>query len=403
MNTKLVNVFYHKSNEKIKVGRLALNNRKIYFEYDSSFLKTGIKLSPYKLPFKKGVFTDTDNIFDGLFGLFADSLPDGWGKLLIDRYLMSQDFKLSEITALDRLMLIGEFGIGALSYTPVIETTNSNEILNLDQLADSSLEILKGISEKDIESLVANNGSSAGTRPKIMIQLNDNNEILSGNQKLQEGYEHYMVKFPSHLDHLEIGKLEYIYSLMAKDSGIQIPQTKLLRGEKNNYFAIKRFDRDKDDRIHIHSLGALVHSDFRLPTIDYDDILSLTLHLTKDVNELKKAFKLAVFNLFTHNRDDHAKNFSFLLDSNNNWKLSPAYDLTFSYGLRGEHSTTYLNEGKNPTINHLEKLALKHSINGYKTIIKEIHDVIKQFKSYAKEVQLSEKYTDEINKILNLS
>lgn len=396
MNTKLVNVFYNKDDKKLKVGRLALENRKIYFEYDKNFLKSGIELSPYKLPLKGGVFSDMDNMFDGLFGLFADSLPDGWGRLLIDRHLMSQGYNLSQISALDRLMLIGEYGIGALSYEPIIETIDEHKDINLDNLATSSLEILKGTNEKNIETLIANNGSSAGARPKIMIQLNNKNEIIAGNQKLQGGYEHYMVKFSNATDHPEIGKLEYIYSQMAKDAGIEMSDTKLLHGEKNSYFAIKRFDRIKDKRVHVHSLAGLVHTNFRIPTVDYDDILTLTFHLTKDINEVIKVYRLAVFNLVTHNRDDHAKNFSYLLDYNNNWKFAPAYDLTFSYGPGGEHSTIYLNEGKNPTREHLEKLGVKHNIKNYKKIIEEVNKTVAQFKCYAKEVELSLQYAETI-------
>jgi len=396
MNIKLVNVFYNKDDIKLKIGRLALENRKIYFEYDKDFLKSNIELSPYKLPLKKGVFSNSDDMFDGLFGLFADSLPDGWGKLLMDRYLMSQGYNLSQISALDRLMLIGEYGIGALSYEPLIEAINDNKNINLDELATSSLEILKGTNEKNIETLIANNGSSSGARPKIMVQINDKNEILAGNQKLQKGYEHYMIKFPSSMDNPEIGKLEFIYSQMAKDAGIEITETKLLQGEKNSYFAIKRFDRIKDKRVHIHSLAGLVHTNFRIPIVDYDDILTLTSHLTKDINEVIKVFKLATFNLFAHNRDDHAKNFSFLLDYENNWKFASAYDLTFSYGPGGEHSTTYLNEGKTPTKEHLEKLGLKHNIKDCKKIIEDISNTLLQFKNYAKKFDLSSKYTEDI-------
>lgn len=396
MNTKLVNVFYNKDDKKLKVGRLALENRKIYFEYDKNFLKSGIELSPYKLPLKGGVFSDMDNMFDGLFGLFADSLPDGWGRLLIDRHLMSQGYNLSQISALDRLMLIGEYGIGALSYEPIIETIDENKDINLDNLATSSLEILKGTNEKNIETLIANNGSSAGARPKIMIQLNNKNEIIAGNQKLQGGYEHYMVKFSNATDHPEIGKLEYIYSQMAKDAGIEMSDTKLLHGEKNSYFAIKRFDRIKDKRVHVHSLAGLVHTNFRIPIVDYDDILTLTFHLTKDINEVIKVYRLAVFNLVTHNRDDHAKNFSYLLDYNNNWKFAPAYDLTFSYGPGGEHSTIYLNEGKNPIREHLEKLGIKHNIKNYKKIIEDVNKTVANFERYAKEVELSLEYAETI-------
>ncbi|MBW6489105.1 type II toxin-antitoxin system HipA family toxin [Sulfurimonas sp.] len=396
MSIKVVNVYLHTQSQKLKVGRLALKERQIYFEYDGNFLKTGIELSPYKLPLSTGVKVCDERIFDGLFGVFADSLPDGWGKLLIDRQLMSQGVNFAQISSLDRLMMIGEFGTGALSYEPLIQSVNAKKMINLDELAISSQEILKGVSAKNIETLIANNGSSAGARPKIMVQLNKDAHLLPSNQPLVDGFEHYMVKFAGSTDSPHIGKLEYIYSLMAKDAGVDISETKLLQGKENSYFAIKRFDRNGDKRVHIHSLAGLVHSDFRLPSIDYDDILKLTLHLTKDMSEVLKVYRLAVFNLLTHNRDDHAKNFSYLLNENNNWRFAPAYDLTFSFGPGGEHSTTYLGEGRELAKKHLEELAKKHGIKEYKSIIDKIYSVVSNFKKYASDVQLPQKYTDEI-------
>lgn len=399
MSIQKVSVFLNQSKSKQKVGTLLLKDRTIYFEYDSIFLKSKIELSPYKLPLKSGVHICEESFFDGLFGVFDDSLPDGWGKLLLDRHLMSKGIQHRDISALDRLSYIGEYGIGALSYEPIFENIHlTDETIVLDDLAISSQNILKGTSQELLDTLLAIGGSSAGARPKAMIQIDKDDNIIHGSQILQNGYEHYIVKFPSSLDNPNIGKLEYIYSLMAKDANIDIPTTKLLKGKENSYFAIKRFDRIKDERVHIHSAAALVHSNFRMPTLDYDDLLSLTLHLTKDIKECEKMFRLAAFNLFTHNRDDHGKNFSYLLDSKNNWKLSPAYDLTFSYGPGGEHSTTYLGNGKNPTLLELNKLAQKHNIKNSKYIIEEIKDTVSRFKDYAKDVELPKNYTDDIFK-----
>lgn len=397
-----VNVFLNLFNEKVFVGKLALKDRKIYFQYDNNFLKKDINISPYILPLKKELQVCNDIVFDGLFGVFADSLPDGWGKLLLDRHLILKGINFNDITPLDRLCYVGKYGIGALSYEPILEDIgNINNEIILDDLANSSINILNGSSYEVLDTLLAMGGSSAGARPKIMTQLNINNEIVHGSQKLIEGFEHYIIKFPNSNDGLNIGKIEYIYSLMAKNANIQIPETRLLDGKKNSYFAIKRFDRIKDNRLHIHSVAGLTHSDFRVPSLDYDDLLTLCFHLTKDINEVKKLFRLAIFNLFTHNRDDHAKNFSFMLDEKNLWKLTPAYDLTFSYGVGTEHSTTYLNEGKNPTIKHLEKLALKHRIKDYKEIIDEIKTSILDFEKIAKSVELAKNEIKYFNKIFN--
>jgi serine/threonine-protein kinase HipA len=396
-------VFLNSYDKDFFVGTLAYKNKTIYFEYDKSFLTTGIEISPYKLPLKSGVMVCDDDLFEGLFGVFSDSLPDGWGRLLIDRYFIKQQISYHEITPLDRLAYIGKFGIGALSYRPIVNNNiNTIDDINLDQLSNDSSKILSQNCSSNIEDFLVLGGSSSGARPKAMIQIDNNNNIISGSQKLKNGFTHYMVKFASSNDSKDIGKIEYIYSLMAQEAGVEMPQTKLLKGNDGSYFAIKRFDRVDDKRVHIHSVAGLTHSDFRFPILDYDDLLGLTLHLTKDINEMNKMYRLACFNLFSHNRDDHAKNFSFLLDINNNWKLTPAYDLTFSYGPGGEHSTTYLGEGKKPNEQHLIKLANKHNITNAQDIIDEVKSAINNFSFYASKYSLSSQSTKIILQELKL-
>ena len=384
MNVQTIKVYLNIHAQERLVGVIAYKNQQIYFEYEQDFLSSNIQLSPYKLPLKGGIHNCDDTVFDGLFGVFADSMPDGWGKLLLDRYLLRQGINYGDITPLDRLGYIGNYGVGALLYKPYsgdIEQKTSQ--INLDDLALESIKILNDETHQDLKKLLVLGGSSAGARPKVMVQIDQNNNIIAGNQVLEAGYRHYMIKFPSHLDSKDIGKHEYLYSLAAKKANIEMPNTKLLQ---NKYFAIERFDRIADEKVHIHSVAGLTHSDFRYPTLDYDDLLGLTLHLTKDVKEQIKMFRLSVFNLFSHNRDDHAKNFSFLLDENNNWKLAPAYDLTFSQGPGGEHSTTYLGEGKNPTQEHLLKLANKHNIKNANNVILEVKNAIDSLLPQLKEL-----------------
>ncbi len=400
MITKL-EVFLSSYDEELFVGTLAYKDKKIYFEYDKNFLQSGIEISPYKLPLKSGLFVCDDTVFEGLFGVFADSLPDGWGRLLLDRYFLKQNIKYSDITPLDRLAYIGGFGVGALLYKPFVDGVHGEvDDIVLDSLATHSLEILKNETTKDIEKFIELGGSSGGARPKVMIQLNKHNDILCGSSKLKQGFKHYMVKFASSSDSSDVGKIEYIYSLMAKDSKIDMSDTRLLKGNKGSYFAIERFDRIGGDRVHMHSVAGLTHSDFRMPILDYDDLLRLTFHLTKDINEVIKMYRLACFNLFAHNRDDHAKNFSFLLNRDKTWKLSPAYDLTFSYGPGGEHSTTYMGEGKDPKKYHLIDLAKKHNIKNAQKIITEIQNAISNFQKYAKELELNRQSLKLISNLL---
>jgi serine/threonine-protein kinase HipA len=150
----------------------------------------------------------------------------------------------------------------------------------------------------------------------------------------------------------------------------------------------------------MHSVAGLTHSDFRFPTLDYDDLMALTLHLTKNMQEVEKLFRLACFNLFTHNRDDHAKNFSYVMDEKGVWSFSPVYDVTFSSGPGGEHSTMYMGEGKNPTMEHLLKLAQKHGLKKGSVIVEEVKEAVSQWKRFAKVAGVSRKTEQMIAKAI---
>ncbi len=404
MNIQKLTIYLNHSTQKNKLGTLAKKNNKIYFEYSKDFLKTAIEISPYKLPLKAGVQECKDSPYDNLFGVFADSLPDGWGRLLMDRHLLSLGVNPNSLTPLDRLSYVGNFGMGALSYEPCHKTKEfSFDEIVLDDLAKSSADILEGSSEELIDELLLLGGSSAGARPKVMVGMSeDKKSIISGQQSLKSGFSHWMVKFASSSDPKDVGAIEYVYAQLAKDAGLEVPEVSLLESKKGRYFATKRFDRVRDDRIHMHSVAGLTHSDFRFPTLDYDDLLSLCLHLTKNFTEQKKMFRLACFNLFAHNRDDHSKNFSFLMDEKGEWNLSPVYDVTFSFGPAGEHSTTYINEGKNPTINHLKQLAKKHNIKDANKIIDEVKEAVSNWSKYAKEVSINQKMIKEIEGFLRI-
>ena len=337
------------------VGRLAVREHKIYFEYNSAFIKSGIEISPLRLPLQPGLQSFDYDLFEGLPGVFNDSLPDGWGRLLFDRFIRSQGILPSDITPLDRLAHVGSNALGALVFEPDHSAEDTQGDINLDNLATQAQEVLDGT----LAELIALNGSSAGARPKALIGVDDKREhIIHGVHDLPSGYAPWMVKFPNSQDGLDAGAIEYVYALMAKDAGIAMPDVHFFEAKRGaGYFAIKRFDRDGDKRYHMHTACGLLHSDFRTPSLDYEDLIALTGILTRDVREVEKLYQLAVFNVLAHNRDDHSKNFSYLMDSQGRWKLSPAYDLTFSSGPRGEQSTLVMGEGKNPDTKHLLKLA----------------------------------------------
>lgn len=352
-----IKVFLDFADAPAPVGRLAIRDRQIYFEYERSFLERGVEISPLRLPLRTGVQTFDRFLFEGLPGIFNDSLPDGWGRLLLDRSMRAKGILPDVLSPLDRLAHVGRMGMGALVYEPALNESMQAQI-DLDALASHAKEVMEGEADEVLNELLSLNGSSAGARPKAMIGVDSSREnLIHGNQTLPEGYEHWLVKFSNSMDGADAGAIEYVYALMAKDAGLEVSSVHLFPAKTGaGYFATKRFDRVHNKRMHMHTVCGLLHSDFRTPSLDYEDLLALTGKLTHDMREVEKMFRLAVFNVLAHNRDDHSKNFSFLMDEAGEWKLSPAYDLTFSSGLRAEQSTMVVGEGKNPNAEHLIKL-----------------------------------------------
>ncbi|KAB1115015.1 type II toxin-antitoxin system HipA family toxin [Neorhizobium galegae] len=351
--------------ETIPIGRLATRDRRVYFEYDAAFIRKGMEISPLRLPLKPGLTTFDGALFEGLPGVFSDSLPDGWGRLLFDRFTRSQGIAPETLTPLDRLAHVGRSGMGALVYEPDYSVEDADNVLNLDELARQAQDVLDGASEDVLKELLLLNGSSAGARPKAMIGLDaTRRHIAHGVTALPEGHEHWLVKFANSQDGSDAGAVEYVYALMAQEAGVEMPDVHLFPAQKGaGYFATKRFDRNGEKRLHMHTACGVLHSDFRVPALDYEDLIALTGFLTKDIREIEKMFRLAVFNVLAHNRDDHSKNFSFLMDETGQWTLSPAYDLTFSHGPRGEQSTMVMGEGRNPAAQHLLKLGEAAKLN----------------------------------------
>ena len=367
---KSLQVFY---NEK-KVGTLALmKNNIVAFEYDSNWITNGFSISPFSLPLKKQVFIPRIDPFDGLYGVFSDSLPDGWGRLLVDRMLNSQNINPREISQIDRLAIVGETGMGALSYKPeynLLEDKDYQE--DYDNLALSCKKILNTEYSADLDKLFKLGGSSGGARPKILTKIDN---------------EDWIIKFPSSLDDSNIGRLEYLYSVCAKKCKIDMPETKLFPSKiSSGYFGIKRFDRKKLStgairKLHMISVSGLLETSHRIPNLDYNDLMQLTLNLTKSFEEVEKLFRLMCFNVFSHNRDDHSKNFSFIYNEDlNKWELSPAYDLTYSYSINGEHATTINGNGVNPGLTDILKVAEKIGLDKKKAekIAIEIREIVKK-------------------------
>lgn len=403
MNSDLIYVSYYRGDQLIPMGRLAYKDRKIYFEYSSEFLELGLELSPFKLPLKPGVMICDDFAFEGLFGVFNDSLPDGWGRLLLDRKLMKEGINPQALTPLTRLSFVGTRGLGALQYKPEsYDHSDLKPLLDLDLLASECFEVLEHDDDRFLDQLLTLNGSSAGARPKVMLRITPRG--LSNIKNLpSQPHNDWLIKFRSSIDPVDVGSIEYAYHLMALEAGLDVPQAKLFPSEKCcGYFGVKRFDRQQHNFLHVHTVSGLLHADHRLPSLDYETIIKATWLLTKDIRECEKQFRHAVFNVMAHNRDDHAKNFSFLLDVNGFWHVSPAYDLIFSSGPAGEHFTTIMREGKNPRSSHLIKLASVAAIKKERAeeIIQQVKAAVSQWSYFAKMAQVSPKSMRNVASVL---
>ncbi len=353
-----VKVYLNAYQKRLFVGILEQRDT-LLFEYAPSFLKSGIELSPFMLPLRGGVYQDKHQTFDGLFGLFNDSLPDGWGCLLLDRYLQKQGLSYYAINPLHRLSIIGTEAMGALEYEPTQTPEDKwTDILHLDSLSLGAKEIIQGESSELLERLRRLNGSAAGARPKIVALVShDYQQIINGRMAV-DGYKPWIIKFSSAVDNPNLGALEYIYSLMAKQAGIDMPDTYLFPSKHSSgHFGVCRFDRDGLNKIHIHSACGLLHASHRIPTLDYENLIRLTIHLTHDIREVEKMVRLMIFNVKSGNRDDHTKNFSYMMTQDYRWKMSPAFDLTPSAGINGEQTATVNGKGTNITNDDLIKVA----------------------------------------------
>lgn len=397
-----VAIHFNTNQSPLPVGQLTQQQRTIYFEYDKSFVERGLEISPLHCPLRQGVQQFDRTLFDGLPGVFNDSLPDGWGRLLLDRQARTHNLAPEQLTPLDRLAHVGQSGMGALLYQPSYEHTTENHPLNLDKLATEAKSVLAGHASDVLDELIALNGSSAGARPKAMIHVSkDLQTILHQTNTQPDDFTAWIVKFPNIQDGEDAGAIEYVYSVMAKQAGITMPDTHLFPAKSNpGYFAAERFDQHLNQRLHLHSVCGLLHTDFRIPTLDYTDLLTLTTLLTKQPTHSENMFRLAVFNVLAHNRDDHAKNFSFSMQANGQWQLSPAYDLTFSFGPGGEHSTTVKGQGKDITIDQLIQLGVSAQLNSntIKTIIEQTQQALAQWPLLAKQHGVSQDNIDFIEK-----
>ncbi|MDD4351299.1 MAG: type II toxin-antitoxin system HipA family toxin [Clostridia bacterium] len=349
-----------KYNERT-IGYLAeLENNTIAFQYDDEWIKNGFSISPFSLPLSDQVYINKKDTFNGLFGVFQDSLPDGWGELLFRRMLAKNGINFDRLSPLTKLSLVNPNGLGALSYEPsqVEETSDNN--FDLDELAKEAKKIFDDEEGAvDLDKVYHMGGSSGGARPKVHIKT---------------GNEYWIVKFPCSYDPKDIGKKEYKSNELAKQCGIKVNEFKLFNSKiSTGYFGAKRFDRFNNKRVHMVSLSSLLETTHRIPNLDYLHLFQVIQNICIDKNDLYEAFRRMCFNVLYGNRDDHGKNFAFLYDeAKGGYALSPAYDLTQTIN-KPEHEMTINGLGM-PTEKDLLEIAktIKLSLSECEQIIKII-------------------------------
>ncbi|MBW3570000.1 MAG: type II toxin-antitoxin system HipA family toxin [Gemmatimonadetes bacterium] len=396
-------VFLSWGDEDVRVGTLAGRGHHVFFDYAPSFLARPLPISPFKLPVRPGVFEHSDREFAALFGAFNDSLPDGWGLLLMDREFRRRGLDPAAATPLDRLAYIGTRGMGALTYHPPCDVEDAVLRIDLDAVARQAERVLEGSAEEVLPALRIAGGSPAGARPKVVVGVGDGGRLVSGTADLPPGYRHFLVKFLAREDPPDLGAVEWAYSAMASAAGVEVPAARLFEtGDGTRYFGAERFDRVGNARLHMHTLSGLLHASHRIPSMDYEGLLRATRALTRDQRQVEEAFRRMAFNVLAHNRDDHVKNFSFLMDRGGEWRLAPAYDLVFSTGPRGEHTMAVAGEARRPGAGDMLRVGATCGIDADRArqIIGEGGDAVDRWPEFARESGVAEARIREIGAVI---
>ncbi len=349
------------------VGRLVeIEEGKIAFQYDEDWIKTGFSISPFSLPLENKVFINQKTNFDNLFGVFWDSLPDGWGVILMQRKLKEKGVTFDDLSPLTKLSLVSKNGLGGLEYEPNEAYENTTYNADLDELMEECSNILNNVNEGvDLDRLCVLGGSSGGARPKVHLNING---------------EEWIIKFPCLIDPKNVGECEFRANSTAKKCGINVNQFALFPSKLcSGYFGAKRFDRKNGIKIHTISLSALLETSHRLSNLDYNHLFQVVERICADKMDMYEAFRRMTFNVLYKNKDDHGKNFAFVYDENlKGYKLSPAYDLTATPN-NYEHEMT-INGNGNPSKMDLLDLARNFKLSNdlCEQIIEETEKIIKE-------------------------
>ena len=336
------------------------------FEYAPSFISTGIELSPIVMPLKPGIYSFPQLAFEtykGLPGLLADSLPDDFGNAVLNAWVASQGKSVTDISPLQRLQYTGKRGMGALEFEPAtrLKSLGASQQVDIPSLVSIAQDILDSraafemalaspsqirqgqVDREAMLALLAVGTSAGGARPKAVLAFNaDFTQVRSGQATLPAGFSHWLMKFDGVSEHnkdretfgdpLGYGAMEYVYALMASACGIHMTPCRLLEEGNRRHFMTQRFDRMGNYKIHVQTLNGLAHVDYKKPgSYSYAELFGLARQLGLNAAEAGQLLRRMVFNIVARNHDDHSKNIAFMLDTNHQWRLAPAYDLAYSY------------------------------------------------------------------------
>jgi serine/threonine-protein kinase HipA len=385
----------------VPVGRIALAAGVAAVGYEASFRASGLAINPYDpMPSDdRAVMAKNPRVFHGLHGVFADSLPDAWGEVLMRRRAERAGISYDTLTGLDRLAAVGRTGMGALIYEPEIALPGDDPAaIDLDALSADAMAVLEGRASALLDQLLRLGGSSGGARPKILIGLDDKNNLRAGEAELPAPFEHWLLKFRAPNDPVDAGRVEAAYAEMARAAGVDVSPTKLIETPKGaGYFATRRFDRNGNARLHVLSFAGMLDAEWHVPTIDYGDALSLVRLVTALEDDVERMVRRMFFNVVAHNRDDHAKQHAFIMDSSGVWRLAPAYDLTFAQGPGGEHYLGVGGYGKDVPRKRLMKVA-EEQIGATRSAeaLTRVVDAVGDFATFAKRFDVTERTSREI-------
>jgi serine/threonine-protein kinase HipA len=412
-------VLYNGWGEKWHLGTLADDGRGILFEYAPQAIERGLELSPMHQPLpRKGQAAASlvgKPYFDGLPGFIADALPDGWGRLLMDRALSRAGRNPRTVSVLERLAIVGNRAMGALSFEPADDDGLSAEVLELKTIAQQVIalqtETLQSVDlDFQLKHLMQLGGSPQGARPKVLANYDLNTQQLTSGSPsalvLTGDAKPWLIKFPAQGEHREVCAIEELYARAARQAGAEMPKSQFFDLDKKlAAFGVERFDRVVQTngdvlRVPMLSLSAYFEVDHHLPALDYEAVLLATLQITGDQRELIKAFERCVLNVLLHNRDDHSRNFAFLMNPQGRWQLSPIFDLTYSFGPGGEHSTSVAGHGKDITRTHLLQVAKAGGISNKVAdeCINKAAEIVRSLSQLIKDVDIRRATASELVK-----